>query len=225
MVAMADHLLDISGPARQLTTQLTEEHVSLLIRQIKALEPNYGPAILAFPTTPAGQVNLVNYLRMERAAAFYRARGELRPLQVEIIRFLQKRTSEAYDRGVKSYNLGRLSTNLSREEAIGNFIDKDVRQQLRELYNNHGIETSKIGPIRIIGREYDSSGNDLTYRIPDARIGDTMIDITLSRKTISSRQIRGFFNSDMNPKSVVIVRPRQVGNDSVYMIIKPGKQK
>lgn len=225
IIAMADHFLDISGPARQLTTQLTEEHVSLLIRQIKALDPKYVPAILAFPTTPAGQANLVNHLRMERAVAFYRARSELRPLQVEVIRFLQNRTNDAYDRGVEAYNLDRLSVKLSREEAIGNFIDKDVRQQLRELYNNHRITISKMGDIRIIGREYDSSGTDLTYRIPDARIGDIMIDITLSRKTISSQQIRGFFNSDMDPKTVVIIRPRQVGNDSVYVITNPGRRK
>lgn len=223
IVAMADHFLDISGPARQLTTQLTEEHVSLLIRQIKALDPNYVPAILAFPTTPAGQANLVNHLRMERAVAFYRARGELRPLQVEVIRFLQIETNAAYDRGVEFYNLGRLSVKLSREEAIGNFIDRIVRKQLKNFYAIYGIDISKTGPIRVIGREYDSRGTDLTFRIPDAKIGDVMIDITLSRKTISSKQIRGFFNSDSEPISVVIIRPRQVGSDSIYTIKNPGK--
>lgn len=223
IVAMAGHFLDISGPARQLTTRLTEEHVSLLIRQIKTLDPNYVPAILAFPTTPAGQANLVNHLRMERAVAFYRARGELRPLQVEITRYLQSQTDAAYTDGVMKYNLGRLNVKLSHNEAIGNHVDRIVRSALRRYYNQYAISISRDGPLRIIGREYDSSGTDLNYRIPDARIGDIALDVTLTRKTLSSKQIRGFFNADFKPKSVIAIRPSQIEKYSTYIITRPGK--
>jgi hypothetical protein len=44
--------------------------------------------------------------------------------------------------------------------------------------------------------------------------------VTLSRKTVKSSQIRGFFNADFRPQLVVIIRPRQLGWGSSYIINK-----
>jgi len=47
--------------------------------------------------------------------------------------------------------------------------------------------------------------------------------VTLSRKTMTTPQVRGFFNSDFKPDAVVIVRPSQLGPNSTYAISKPGR--
>lgn len=77
--------------------------------------------------------------------------------------------------------------------------------------------------IRVIGREYDTSGSDPTYRIPDARVGNVAFDVTISRKTLATPQVRGFFNSDFEPDVVLIVRPTQLGPNSTYAISRPRK--
>lgn len=217
-----DNILDLTGPATRLTTELTEAHVNLLIGQIRTIDPNYRLDTLGFPTTLEGQANLIRQLRLDRAAAFYRVRGEIRPLQVETLRYLQERTDKAYEQGIIEYERGRLNVRLSREEAIGNYVDRAVRLNLKELYNRLGIATSRDGPIRIIGREYDSSGGDHSYRIPDARVGNVAFDVSLTRKISRTPQVRGFFNSDFKPDAVVIVRPSHLGPSSTYVITRPG---
>jgi hypothetical protein len=220
---LADNILDLTGPANRLTTGLAEDHVNMLIQQIRTIDPNYRLDSLGFPTTLEGQANLIRQLRLDRAAAFFRVKGEMRPLQVETLRLMQERADSAYAEGQTLFAAGRLQPRLSREEAIGNYVDRVVRRDLRDLYNVHAIDHSKGQQIRVIGREYDSSGNDRTYRIPDARVGNVAFDVTLSRKTLATPQIRGFFNSDFKPDAVIIVRPIQLGPNSTYAISKPGK--
>lgn len=67
-------------------------------------------------------------------------------------------------------------------------------------------------------RENDSSGTDLTYRRPDARVKDVAFDVTLTRKTLGTAQVRGFFNTDFRPSRVVIIRPRRLGAGHTYVI-------
>lgn len=168
-------------------------------------------------------MNLIRHLGSERAAAFYRTRSEIRPLQVEAIRQMQDRADEAYDEAVTLYNAGRLRIRLSRDEAIGNYVDLAVRQRLTRFYNQYGIETSRTGPVRVVGREYDTSKPESSYRIPDNRVGKVAFDVTLTRKTLSTPQVQGFFNSDFQPDVVVIVRPRQLGPNHTYAITRPRK--
>lgn len=223
LVALADNILDLTGPARRLTTGLAEDHVNMLIQQIKTIDPNYRLDSLGFPTTIEGQVNLIRQLRLDRAVAFYLRKSETRPLQIETLRLMQERADSAYAEGQTLFDAGRLKPRLSREEAIGNYVDRAVRRELRELYNVRGIDYSKGQQIRVIGREYDTSGSDPTFRIPDARVGDIAFDVTLSRKTLATPQVRGFFNSDFTPETVIIVRPTQLGPNSTYAISKPRK--
>lgn len=70
-------------------------------------------------------------------------------------------------------------------------------------------------------REYDTSGTDLTYRRPDARVQNVAFDVTLTRKTLGTAQVRGFFNADFRPSRVVIIRPRQLGASYTYVITRP----
>src|SRR3546814_12333922 len=57
IVALADSLFDIAGPAQELTAELTREWSNQLINQIRAVDPNYRFDSLGFPQTLHGQVN------------------------------------------------------------------------------------------------------------------------------------------------------------------------
>jgi hypothetical protein len=221
VIAMANNILDLTGPANRLMMELTRAHSNVLIEQIQVLDPTYRFDSLGFPLTLEGQMNQIRDLRLDRTAAFYRVRGEVRPLQVETLRLLQERADKAYDEGVALYEAGRLTVRLSREEAIGNYVDRTTRRELRNLYNRLRVPISATGPVRIIGREYDTSGTDRTYRIPDALVGKIAYDVSLTRKMPSTPQIRGFFESDLRPTAVIIVRPSQLGPNSTYVITRP----
>lgn len=221
---MADGILGFTGQATAMTAELNARFTAKLLDDIKAIDPSYRFQSLGAPQSIEGQQNLIQSLRQDRAAAYYRAKGELRPLQVETLRALQERADSAYVEGVALFNAGRLKPRLSREEAIGNFVDRQTRAKLRSVFQTREIAETRSGPVRVIGREYESSGSDLAYRIPDARVGGILFDVTLSRKTISTAQIRGFLASDMQPTSVIIVRPSQLGPNHTYAIpatVKP----
>jgi hypothetical protein len=59
------------------------------------------------------------------------------------------------------------------------------------------------------------------YTIPDNRVGNIAFDVSLTRKTLSTAQVRGFFSSDFRPNTVIIVRPSQLGSQSTYAIVRP----
>jgi hypothetical protein len=172
-----------------------------------------------------GRNNLIDDLRMTWAATLYRMRGDIGPLQVETLRFLQKAVDEAYAEGVKKYDEGRLKMNLSRGEAIGNYVDRWVRGKLQSIYDDHRISYGIGKDITINNRDYDTSLSSNTYTIPDARLGDISFDWTLTAKSISNQQIRGFFAADSKPQGVVIVRPNKIGSDNTYLIPRPADLK
>ena len=221
IIAVADNLLDLSGPARAMVAELTLARTKQLIDQIKAIDPNYRFQSLGFPQTAQGQVNQIDGLRFERAAAFVREKGELRPMQVETLRFLQKRTDLAYARGLRLLKAGKLPIRLSPQEALGNFIDREVRRNMRERYNASGISSVRPGPIRVNRRENNTSGSETSYVLPDMKVGKIAFDVTLSPKTLKTPQVRNFFAADFQPTLVVIVRPSQLGSDSTYIITRP----
>ena len=176
IIGMADNILDLSGPASRLTSSLAEEHIAYLIQHMRMIDPDYRLNSLGFPTTLEGQSNLIRKIRLDRASALYRRNGELRPLQVETARAMQQSADRAYLDGVALYDAGRLNVRLSREEAIGNYVDRMVRKDMRDMYNIQGLNTSRGQPIRVVGREYDTSSSDRTFRIPDSRVGNVAYD-------------------------------------------------
>src|SRR3546814_5495419 len=87
--------------------ELTREWSNQLINQIRAVDPNYRFDSLGFPQTLHGQVNQLNTLRFDQAVAFLRTGNEVRPLQVETLRFVQERVDQAYAEGIKLLRAGR----------------------------------------------------------------------------------------------------------------------
>ena len=221
IVSMADDVLDLTGPANEMSMEVLRNTSTRLEEQIKAIDPAWHYDRLGPTTTVEGMTNEVDNLRFQRAAVLARVKGDYGPLQVETLRFVQQRTDDAYDDALALQKAGKLRSRLSDQEAVGNYVDKEVREQLRERYNMLGIDFSAGEVVRVNSREYDRSGNDATYRIPDSRVGDVAYDVTLSRKTSSSGQVRGFFNADFRPNRVIIVRPSQTGKNHTYVIARP----
>ena len=111
-----------------------------LVHQIKQVDPTFADDELFPPggidgLTRQGRTNLINNLRMERAAAYYRMRGDVGFLQVETLRFLQGAVDVAYEEAVSEADASRLQPRLSREEAIGNWVDFTVRKDLKKLFD------------------------------------------------------------------------------------------
>lgn len=221
LVALADSIFDFTGPRRELTAELTRVQSNAILSRIQAVDPNYRVDSLGFPETFEGQVNQINQLRFVLATALMRRKDELRPLQVETVRFMQKETDAAYDRGIRLLRAGKLKVRLSEREALGNYIDGEVRRSLRRQYNQFGIESAGKGPVRVNLREYNSSQSELTFRRPDARVDNIALDVTLSAKTAKTAQVRGFFDADFKPDLTVIIRPSQLGKGSTYVITRP----
>ena len=59
------------------------------------------------------------------------------------------------------------------------------------------------------------------WRRSDARVNDVAFDVTLTRKTLSTPQVRGFFDTDFRPSRLVIIRSRQLEADHTYAIPRP----
>ncbi len=222
VIASAAVLSNPIGPAASLIASLNRSETERLIRDIKGIDPAYRFESLGEPLTVQGWTNQFNQLRWTRATAAYRINGDHSFLQAETVRFVQARVDAQYKEAVLKYDRGEIPHRLSREEAIGTYVDRNVRRDLRYQFGKQGVSTSKGSTVRINGREYDTSGTDATYRIPDARVGHVAIDMTLTRKTLATPQVRGFFNSDFLPEAAIIVRPSQLGANSSYIITRPG---
>lgn len=228
IIAVADNMLGLSGPANEMTAEFLQDQVRQLSAQIKALDSNwhYDEIVpvdaLGKPMVTVQGLNAkVNDLRLQRAAATARVKGDYGALQVETLRFVQRRTDGAYEDGLALLKAGRLQPKLSPNEALGNYIDRRVREDLRQRYNQLGIDSAGAGPVRVNRREHDTTGDNATYVLPDARVTGVAFDWTLTRKIAGRQQVRGFFNSDFRPSSVVIIRPSQLGTDHTYVIARP----
>jgi len=90
------------------------------------------------------------------------------------------------------------------------------------MFDAKAIDHSRGRKVRFVGREYETSGSERTYRVPDARVGESAFDVTLTRKTLGTPQVRGFLSTDFKPRVVVIIRQPQMGANSSYAMIKPG---
>ncbi len=203
IVAVADNLFDLTGPVNAMTAEVLQNHARQIMAQIKAIDPGWHydeivpiDALGNSLQTVDGSSTKVNDLRFQRGVAVARLKGDYEPLQVETLRFVQQRADLACDRGVALLKAGRITPRLSDQEALGNHIDRQVRLNLRDRYNVLGIDSVGAGPVRVNRRENNSSGSDLTYRLPDARVKDVAFDVTLTRKTLSTSQVRGFFEAE-----------------------------
>jgi hypothetical protein len=225
-LAPIDGFLGVGAGADEANLEATLAQYRALVAEIKQVDPSFVDEELLPPggiagLTWRGRDNLINNLRMERAAAYYRMRGDVGPLQVETLRFLRGAVDAAYEEAVSAADAGRLQPRLSREEAIGNWVDSSVRRDLRQMFDDYSIPYGPGEDVIINNRDYETWGSGQRYRLPDVRIMDVSFDWTLFPKTISTAQIRGFFRADSQPRAVVIVRPSQLGPDSTYLIPRP----
>jgi hypothetical protein len=225
-LAPIDGFLDVSALADEANLEATMAQYRQLVADIKRVDPSFVdlkllPSGGIASVSWQGRTNLINSLLKQRAAGYYRNLGDVGPLQVETLRFLQDAVDTAYANAVSIADAGRLQPRLSRAEAIGNWIDAELRQNLKTLFNTYNISYRPSEDVTINNRDYETAESDVSYRIPDARLHDVVFDWTLSLKTISSAQIRGFFRADSQPRAVVIIRPSQLGGDSLYLIPRP----
>jgi len=164
VLAIADNVFDVTGPAQRLTTQLHEAYTRRLIDQIRVANPEYQFQSLGMPSTMAGRINQIRELRIDRAVAFHTMKQEDRPLQVETLRFLQERVDIAYEDALRRAEEGTLKTRLSTNEAIGNYVDQHVRMQLKRFYDQHGVPTARGRSVQVNRRAYDTSADNPRFR-------------------------------------------------------------
>ncbi|MGD0640386.1 MAG: hypothetical protein ABSC22_06530 [Roseiarcus sp.] len=225
-LAPIDGFLGVSALADEADLDGALGQYWALVREIKQVDPTFADDELLPPDGIAGlswqgRNNLINNLRMARAAAYYRMRGDVGRLQVETLRFLQNSVDADYQEAVSLADAGRLQPRLSREEAIGNWMDAEVRQELKRMFASYGIPYGPGEDVIINNRDYETRESGRNYRLPDVRIMDVSFDWTLFPKTIGTAQIRGFFRADSQPRAVIIIRPNQLDGDSTYLIPRP----
>jgi hypothetical protein len=195
-----------------------------LVNDIHSIDPNWRDSRLYPPGGIAAlsweeRNNLIDDLRMKRAVLYYTIKHDAEPLQVETIRFLQREVDNAFSLGKTRYELGQLDVRLSRAEAIGNFVDRQVRDDLKYFFTRYGVPFGVGQEINVNNRNYVPPNGE--FRIPDLRIVNLAIDWTLTPKSMATAQVRGFLRTDAQPTGVVIVRPSQLGHDSPYLIQRP----
>jgi hypothetical protein len=227
-LAPIDGFLGVSALAEDANLEEALGEYRALVGEIKQVDPTFADEELLPPDgiaglTWQGRDNLINNLRMARAAAYYRMQGDVGLLQVEPLRFLQDAVDAAYEEAVSAADTGRLQPRLSRAEAIGNWMDPRVRTSLRQMFESYHIPYRPGADVTINNRDYETWENGQSYRLPDVRIRDVSFDWTLVPKTISTAQIRGFFRADSQPRAVVIIRPSQLGRGSTYLLPRPAE--
>jgi hypothetical protein len=222
-VQFLDNFLDFTGSGDEANLEAAKNLQRDLLRRIHQVDPNYIYESIDPPGGLAGmswqvRLNVINGLQADLAAAIYRVRGDIKPLQEVTLGFMQRTTNAAYEDAVELYNTGKLKVRLSPQEAIGNYVDARVRDQLRNFFNGLRISNAPGSAIRVNNRVYDTSSTPSSYQVPDLRIGNFEFDTSLEMKRSSDRQIKGFFNADFAPRGVVIIRPNRLGSDSSYII-------
>ena len=173
-LAPIDGFLGVSALADEANLEATLAQYRTLVAVIKQIDPSFKDQELLPPggiagLTWQGRNNLINNLRMARAAAYYRILGDVGPLQVETLRFLHDAVDAAYQEAVSAADSGRLQPRLSRAEAIGNWVDSSVRRDLRQMFDDYSIPYGPGADVTVNNRDYETSEDEESYRIPDAR--------------------------------------------------------
>ncbi len=92
IVAVADNMFDLTGPANAMTAEVLQNHARQIIEQIKAIDPGWHyDEIVPIDVlgnqiqTVQGLNTKVNDLRFQRAVMVARMKGDYEPLQVETL--------------------------------------------------------------------------------------------------------------------------------------------
>jgi hypothetical protein len=222
MLAPIDSFLGLSAPGEEANLAVSQLQFQSIYREIRKLDPSYRPPD-SFQSLEQmsweARKSYLGEMLLDHAAALYKVRGEIEPLQVETLRFMQQRVDVRYTEAVAKYEAGELDVRFGKNEAIGNYIDKYVRQDLTALYKQQRVSTAPGQQVRVNSRAYATS--ERTFKVPDMRVGRVAFDMTMTAKKPGSDQIRGFFSADFRPTIVVIVRPTALGRGHTYAIKRP----
>lgn len=150
------NLFDLTGPATEFRLQFLQDQSRQLSSEIKNIDPRWHYNGIG-GKTPLGRELVsveilrtrVENLRFQHAAIIARVRGDYGPLKVETLRFVQQSTDNAYYDAVAMLKAGLLKPRLSSSEAVGNYIDREVRRNLRERYNQVAINSDTDGAVRV----------------------------------------------------------------------------
>ena len=153
-----------SASARSLTRPTWRRpwgNTGRIVSEIKQVDPKFADDELLPPGGIAGLTwqernNLINNLHVARAVAYYRMRGEVGFLQVETLRFLQNAVDAAYEEAVSEADAGRLQPRISRQQAIGDWVDREVRQEFKRMFASYSIPYGPGEDLTINNRAYET---------------------------------------------------------------------
>ena len=143
-------------------------------------------------------------------------RSQMTPLEFEkrVLDVQQQATSKYYDKGVELIARKELPINGDYARTLGNYIDGNVRFELRGLARAEGINDSMTSNIWGVNRSIRS---DLVEGrgIPDNRLGYNLFaDTTLAYKSGSTEQIMKW-NAIRPDSNYLMIRPMQLGGSYV----------
>lgn len=216
VVAIADDFFNIFGNADAAQIEIIDGRANKALADIKRLDPHFHFNDLGPNTTVEGRQNRLNDILMHRAAIYLRVRGDYGPLQVETLKLVQKKADDAYTRGQELLARGKLTHGTTDRMKLGNYIDREVRKDVRERFFFYGVKVSSDGRVRVNRQENGVSGRD--YSVPDIRVDRFYYDVSLQAKRPGAEQIVRYFGTKANPEYVIIVRPRQEAPNHSYII-------
>jgi hypothetical protein len=219
-VGIVDPFLDLTGPGFAAADAALDGLAWKYKADIKSLDPSFSfDSIAPNPPTLEYKNNYNAELRFDRAALTYNKLGKIDLLQLETYQFYQRSVDRAYTEALRLDSIGQLKyAPGQRNLAIGNFIDVRARDELKlrldapKLSLKIAEGPGKTIEVAVNRRSYGA--NETNYRIPDVRVGNMVFDATVSYKTATTAQVRGFLNAP-GTDTVIIVRPTQLGGSYV----------
>lgn len=138
----SERVFSVEEPASPLTQRDYERHAIQLIEEIRSIDPTFqSPSLQISRRSPGERTAHLDNLRLERAALLWRSRQEIQPLQVEMIRFAQRRVDLAYADSLTKEAAGELDDTTF---AVGKDLDWKIRLEFRQALSSIGIEEDDV---------------------------------------------------------------------------------
>ncbi|MGR6328223.1 hypothetical protein ACU5AX_04080 [Sphingomonas sp. XXL09] len=224
IVAAADHGFGFTEGSVALQDALYDGMTRKTLEDIRKIEPHYRDDTLdPMPSLASKMARLdrlrdhLSNLKLVRARDLAAKTGNFQPLQVETIDRIQRKVNIAYEHGLAHQRHGTLKSTASSQVDLGNYVDRETRGQMRQVFRQLGIKSALPGNVKI--NRYAPNSRDGTRTVPDYMVGNIMTDISTRRKTARDSQVQRFFMSDSKPHYVAIIRPTQLGGS--YISTRP----
>lgn len=134
--------------------------------------------------------------------------------ETTVLRLQQRATNGAYERGKLAIATGELPLRGSYVLTLGNFIDGQVRRDLRRFGQLEGLPDSSASNVFAVNRAV--RGNDL-MGVPDLRLGTNRIsDVSLAAKNGDYEQLQRW--NTIRTNDTIIVRPESMPGGGSYVV-------